>query len=86
MKKIFQKTIQENVLNANRDYKKDLRYFYNLRVKQFIKNKSNAENRWYKNYKQKITEIRLQEEKNRRDELEKISTKNKNEKYIALAP
>lgn len=47
MKKFFQKTIKENVLTTNEDYKKDLRYFYSLNVKRNMKNKSKIE--YFKN-------------------------------------
>lgn len=66
MRKIFQKIIKENVLATNQDHKKDLTYFYNLRVKQLMKNKNNFEDRWYKNYKEKIIQNQITLDKNKK--------------------
>ncbi|MCX6756239.1 MAG: hypothetical protein NTX85_02785 [Candidatus Nomurabacteria bacterium] len=84
MRKFFKKIIKENVLIAKHDHKKDLRYFYNLRVKKIIKNKIDNENKWYKNYKEKITEVRIEgENKNQiyKNKIYKILTNLKNINY-----
>ncbi|MBP9715643.1 MAG: fibronectin type III domain-containing protein [Candidatus Pacebacteria bacterium] len=93
MKNFFQKTIKENVLTTHQDHKKDLTYFYNLRVK-INRQKHQTKNLDEKNIQTKFLEkhisknlLRLLPEKIQRGissqklNLTKIFTNFKNQNY-----